>query len=89
MTDNEVELRRAKADDQMRAAILEHADAYMLSRDDEMLNQFALIVHWATVEADGKSRYSTHYHSDDVPGHVAYGLFSYGAQLCQDEQEWD
>jgi hypothetical protein len=50
-----------------------------------LLNEYAVVVHWQKVTEDGSSRYSTHYHSPVIPGHVAVGLFRIAERLVLDE----
>lgn len=73
---------------ELRAAILRHADAYDLSADDEMLSSFALVAHWQKVEADDRSRYTTHFHSPSVPTHIAIGLFTVGVKIANSDDFW-
>lgn len=80
-------MTRDEADQQLAKAIADHAEAFGLSQDDEMLSDYAVIAHWTREVADGRSRYTTHYHTPSVPNHIAVGLFSTGADLAAAEGE--
>lgn len=84
MTDAEVGERRERADALLWSAIMEHADAYQLSRDGEFVNHFGIIVHWQPEVSTGDSRYTAHFHTPQVPDHVARGLFHTGLKLVDD-----
>ena len=81
--------RSARADSALWTAIMDHAASYELARPDELLNHFAIVCHWTREEADGRSRYTTHFHTPEVPLHVAEGLFWRGIQLVNDTSEDD
>lgn len=85
VTDFDIELaeRREKSDARLWTALMEHADAYQLSRDDELLNNFAIVCHWTREKNDGRSRYTTHFHVPEVPYHIAEGLFATGLRIVQ------
>jgi hypothetical protein len=81
-------LTKHEADEQLSKAIRDHADAYAITPEGEvLLSDFAVIAHWQNVEGDGKSKYTTHYASDYVPAHVAYGLFYVGIDLLGQFEE--
>lgn len=83
-------MNRSEADAALRQALLDHADAYELRDADELLDDFAAIVHWQKVEDDHRSRYSHHYaRQGNTPHHVAVGLFqsALGHILQTDEDE--
>lgn len=79
-------MTRAEADEHLANAIREHADAYNLSRDDELLGSFAVIAHWQKVVDDGHSRYTTHFERATVPNHIARGLLGEGLR-CLDQTD--
>lgn len=74
-------MTQSEADEALRRAILDHAAAYDLADDDEMLSDFAVVAHWQPVVEDGESRYTTHFARSPCPSHVAVGLFTTGARL--------
>jgi hypothetical protein len=87
VTDDELREKRETADARLWSAIVEHADAYMLSEDGEMLSQFAVIAQWEGEVADEHSRYTTHFHSPIIPTHVAEGLFWHALNLNMEDAE--
>lgn len=70
-----------EADERLRKAIIEHARAYGFLEDDELVNEYALVVHLQSVVDDGSSRYLTLFHTGSIPDHVALGLFEMGRTL--------
>lgn len=76
-------LSKQEADNRLRQAIIDQAEAYGLREDSEMLNEFSVISHWVAVEDDGKSRYTTTYHHPSVPDHTAIGLLEMGLALIR------
>jgi hypothetical protein len=70
-----------EAESALRQAIIDHAEAHGLTRDDELLSEYAIIACWQAEIADGRSRYTTQFHLPSVPSHIALGLFSAGEQL--------
>lgn len=74
-------MTRDQADSMLREAIQAHADAFRLSRDDEMLSEYAIVACWQPQVEDGVSRYTTHFHMPSVPLHSGLGLFDIGARL--------
>ena len=51
LTDDE-KARQARADAGLRAAILEHSDAYFEGRDGELLADFLVVTHWVSDDGD-------------------------------------
>jgi len=80
-------MTRDEADTMLRSAIEQHAQAFGLSRDDELLNEYGVIAHWQAAVADGSSRYTTHFHQPTVPNHIAVGLFVAGQRLAWDVED--
>jgi hypothetical protein len=76
---------RDEADANLAQAIRHHADAYDMADPGEMLNDYAVIAHWQTVDETGESPYTVHYHRDNVPTHVAVGLFAHGARIAAED----
>lgn len=73
-------MTREQADEQLRKAIVDHAAAYEIFADGEVLDQFGIIAMWQqmnpTDEEDAGHRYTTQFHQNTVPDHVARGLFA-------------
>lgn len=80
-------MTRDEADAVLRSAIEQHAVAFELHRDDELLSEFAVVANWQKIESDGNSRYTTHFHQETIPNHIAVGLFDIGRQLAIDPYE--
>jgi hypothetical protein len=79
-------LDKDEADQDLRQAIINHAIAYEITDvDDELLSEYAVVAHWQKIEADGNSRYTTHYHTPTIPNHVAVGLFQVAKEHMLDE----
>lgn len=78
-------MTRDEAEMALRQAIVDHAEANGLAHDDEMLCEFVVIAHWAPVEADDSSRYTTHLSRNTLPNHVAIGLFRTGERLSMED----
>jgi hypothetical protein len=77
---------RDEADSLLRAAIEQHAEAFGLHRDGEMLSSYGVIAHWQVEIDDGHSRYTTHFHTPTVPMHIATGLFAAGQRLVGEDE---
>ena len=72
-------ISKEEADAQLRQAIEAHAEAYDLKPEEVMLDHFAVIASWIPVQMEGREPrtfYSAHFHTEYVPNHVAFGLFS-------------
>jgi hypothetical protein len=69
---------RAMADAKLRQAIEYHAEAYQLDADGDLLNDFIVIVHWATMDDVRTSTYTKAVSSLSMPVHVARGLLHQG-----------
>jgi len=68
-----------EATEQLRSAIIDHAVAHGIADPAvELLDQFAIVAHWQAVEADDRARYTTQFHANTIPSHVAIGLFRSG-----------
>lgn len=78
---------REEADQNLAKAIADHAEAYELAYDDEMLMTYACVSAWAKVEADGSTRYNMHFRSAEVPMHEAAGLLKVAAELIWESDE--
>lgn len=78
-------MTKDEADAMLRNAILEHTRAYGM-HDNEWLSEFAIVACWSTLDDDGKTRYTTHYHSPEIPHHVAVGLFTTGLSCAVSEE---
>lgn len=64
-----------EATDNLRRALLDHAEAHDLMPDYEvMLDQFAVVCSWMRLESNGTTTYTTHFHREEVPTHIAVGL---------------
>lgn len=77
-------MTKEEADNALRDAIFNVASAYGLVDEGELMNDFAVIVHWQQVtmeEGDEASRYTTHYSGRTVPHHIAKGLFQTGVDI--------
>lgn len=80
----------SEADELLAEAIRQHAHAYDLSPPDELLSDFGVVAHWQAINDDGNDRYTTHFHRNGVPGHIARGLFLTGLRAVnQDDYEED
>jgi hypothetical protein len=78
---------REDADTALAQAIRDHAEAYGIAEDGDMLNEYGVVAHWQAVTDDGQSRYTTHFARPTVPTHVAVGLFSVAVDLVGDEDD--
>ena len=78
-------MTKDEADSHLRAAIIAHAEAYGTSSEGELLSQWAVVGHWMAPEADGQSRYTTHFEGREIPNHVACGLFRTAERLVWEE----
>ena len=76
-----------EADRALWKAVLDHAAAYGLADDAEMLSDFAVVAHWQPVVEDGTSRYTTQFARSPTPTHVAAGLFATGERLVLEGSE--
>ncbi len=81
---------KQQADEQLAAAIRAHAVAYNLGGDGDMLDEYAVVAQWQTVDANERSnRYSTHFTRATIPYHVAVGLFTTAIGLTIDDTDND
>ena len=81
-------LTKHEADEQLSKAIREHAEAYSVTPEGEvLLSDFIIVANWQLIESDGKSKYTTHYATETVPAHVAYGLLYVGIDLLGEFEE--
>lgn len=80
-------MTRDEADAQLAQAIANHAEAFGITAEDELLGDYAVIAHWQRVEQDGRCRYSTQYSHDNMPRHIAVGLFTTGASFAAEDDE--
>lgn len=77
-----------QATEALHKAIVDHAAAHELSRDDEILSEWAVISNWQALTSDeGTSRYVTQFTSDQVPMHVAAGLFEVASSVIWEDDE--
>lgn len=79
-------LSKAEADQQLRAAIINHAQAHpddYAGSDEDLLSSYVIVSHW--IAPNNRSRYGVHYHDEEVPDHLAVGLLKLGLQLVLDE----
>lgn len=69
-------MERHEADEQLRKAIADHADAYDLREDGDLLNEFIVVAAWMPRDYDDDRRttYTTHLPDGYLPHHVALGL---------------
>jgi hypothetical protein len=74
-------MTKEEADTNLHRAIYDHAMAYSIAESDELISEFAVIANWQKHVADGRSQYSTHFHTPSVPNHVAVGLFAMGQKI--------
>jgi hypothetical protein len=65
-----------EADAQLLKAIFDHAVAYEMNLEDHFLSEYAVIASWTPAEESGETSYTIGYHKNDVPNHIAKGLFS-------------
>lgn len=82
-------MTKDEADNNLRQAIIEHAEAYDINAKDSILNHYGVICHWQRFEANGRSSYTTHFHTNDVPNHIAVGLFQTGVDLVKAQDDGD
>jgi hypothetical protein len=83
--DDEIAMRRSKADESLRLAIIEHAEAHHYADSDtEMLAEFGIIGAWQPQVGNGTTIYTLHSHLNSTPLHVWHGLFGTGLQLAQE-----
>jgi hypothetical protein len=77
---------RRAADEGLMRAIIDHAYAYGLFEEGELLGDYAIVAHWQTIDVDdGRSRYTIHYPGQTIPRHVAIGLLSMGIALIEED----
>lgn len=69
----------------LHKAIQDHSQAFDLHKDDELLSEFAIISCWTNYESGGRTYYTTHYHSSNVPLHVSLGLFATAMVIAEDQ----
>ena len=74
------ETRRERTRQALRAAIWDHAEAHGVAHADCLIDDFIVVVHWAKIDGDGYSRYSTHTGRATLPDHVALGLLQIGVE---------
>ena len=75
------------ADNELHNAIAVHAYAYDLVPEDAILNHWAVVAHWQTVEDLGKSFYTTHYPGGSQPNHIIIGLFEIGKGFITEDRD--
>lgn len=80
-------MTRDEADNQLRKAIIDHAEAYDIDQEGELLSEYAVIASWQKVEDNGRHYYTTQFHTPTVPNHVAVGLFQVGQRLVWDSDD--
>lgn len=75
-------MERHEADEQLRRAIADHADAYDLLGEGELMTDFVVVAAWLMPDLDGERRtaYTTHLPEGWLPNHVALGLFQVGCR---------
>ena len=82
------ELTKEQADVLLRDALIAHANAYDLVRSGELLDQYAVICAWTPpIGERGTHNYTTCFHQENVPTHVALGLFDLGSTLVTEGDE--
>ena len=70
-----------EARENVAKAIVDLVEALGWNEDKDMLSEYAIIAAWTPLDPNGPTLYSTHMHSDNVPDHVAIGLFTHGCNL--------
>ena len=80
-------MTRDEADEALRKAILDHAEAYEITDGDLMLSEYAVVGSWQPVEANGRTFYTTQFDRPNVPTHIAVGLFNVGASLSDIDED--
>ncbi len=71
-----MKITKEEADNNLRKAIIEHAVAYEMYDEPEiMLNHYFIVAHW--VENDGASLYTHHLHTEDAPTHYRFRVIDY------------
>lgn len=81
------ELSRDDADAQLRKAIQDHAKAWGICDEDELLSSWVIVAHWQKVEANGLSNYTTQFDGNQMPTHVSVGLLHTGIHLITHEEQ--
>lgn len=78
-----------EADEQLRKAVADHAEAYDLLDGEELLTDFIVVAAWLPPEEDGERRtiYTTHLPDGFLPNHVAIGLMEVGRRHFIEEPE--
>lgn len=67
-------------------AIRDHAEAFDMTSDGEMLSDWAIIAAWVPVGGSmGETNYTTHFHNEEVPSHTAIGLFRTGELIVRED----
>jgi hypothetical protein len=82
-------ISKPEAEEALRQAIMQHAQVFDIDYPNSMLSEFAIIACWTPIEETGQSEYSVAYHAEDVPEHVALGLFTLACDIAigNDEEE--
>lgn len=80
-------MTRDEADAYLHDAICLAAEAYDMECGDLLLNQWAVVCHWQSIENTGTSTYTTHYPGEEMPTHIAAGLFRVGERHCFEEDD--
>lgn len=80
---------KEEADTNLRQAITDHAEAYGLNAEEgEMLSDFAVVASWIPRVSNGRTNYTQHFHMEEIPTHVAAGLWKTALHhLLNDSEE--
>ena len=79
-------MTKDEADNALRKAIMDHAEAYDLAENYELLDQYAVIAFWQKLVDTGSSNYTIHFHTPHIPAHSAFGLFKAAEQLVLEQR---
>lgn len=79
------EQEQKEADQNLREAIIQHAIAYdMADGDTDLLQDYAIVSHWASRYTPGIFHYNTHYSRPSMPYHISIGLFYTGISCIEE-----
>jgi hypothetical protein len=77
-----------EARENVAKAIVDLVEALGWNDDKDMLSEYGIIAAWTPLDANGSTLYSTHFHSDSVPEHVAIGLFTHACNIIIEEPDY-
>lgn len=80
---------REHADEMLRKAIIDHAEAYSMNEPGELLTHFVVVAAWTPADygTAQATSYTQHYPDGHLPHHIALGLLEVGKREVVDPDD--